>query len=70
MARNVDNIYIALTLIWDQQEDLTIDASLDPNIAMLVTSSTVTSVKHSRVRLYKNAQQRIHGFLDNKHTFM
>jgi hypothetical protein len=61
---------LALTSTFDQGEDLTIDATLDPNIAMFVTSSAVTSVENSRIRLVEKARQQIHGFINNKHTFM
>lgn len=44
---------LALTSTFDQEKDLTIDATLNPNIAMFVTSSTVASVEDSGVRLLK-----------------
>ena len=61
---------LALTSTSDRGEDLTIDATLDPDIAMFVTSSAVTSVENPRIRLIEKARQHIHEFPDDKHTFM
>lgn len=52
MPRNVDNIYFhVLVLTGDQEEDLTIDATLDPDITMLVTCSAIAGIENSKVRL-------------------
>lgn len=52
MPGNVDNIYSHVrNFTGKRSEDLTIDATLDPNIPIFVACSAITSVENSRVRL-------------------
>lgn len=69
MARNIDDIYSHVSFHLNHEDDPTIDAALDPDIAMFITSSTVTGVENSRVRLITGSKAHTR-ILNIRHTFM